>query len=79
MYVTHDSNSDSLSLNQSAHFDLLLLRFGMTSCNSINLPLDPLHGFQNGDNLANVPLYQQIIRSLMYLVAGTRADLAFAV
>jgi len=54
----------------------------MTSCNPVTLPLDPnskLRKFQDGDNIADATLYQQIIGSLMYLVIGTRPDLAFTV
>jgi len=54
----------------------------MMSCNPITLPLDPNHKlrkYQEGDNIADISLYQQIIGSLMYLVIGTRPDLAFAI
>ena len=54
----------------------------MMSCNPVTLPLDPNHKlrkYQEGDNIADISLYQQIIGSLMYLVIGTRPDLAFAI
>jgi len=54
----------------------------MTSCNPVTLLLDPNHNlwkYQEGDNIADISLYQQIIGSLMYLVIGTRPDLAFAI
>jgi len=54
----------------------------MTSCNPVTLPLDPnskLGKFQDGDNIADATLYQQIIGSLMYLMIGTRPDLASTV
>jgi len=54
----------------------------MTSCNPVILPLNPnskLKKFQDGDNIADATLYQQIIGSLMYLVIGTHPDLAFTV
>jgi len=48
----------------------------------VHLPLNPdikLFKAQDGDDLAEVSRYQQIIGSLMYLVIGTRADLAYTV
>jgi len=54
----------------------------MTSCNPVTLPLDPnskLRKFLDGNNIVDATLYQQIIGSLMYLVIGTRPDLAFTI
>lgn len=66
---THECDSDySISLNQGAYIDQVLLRFGMTNCNPVNHPLDPktqLCKFQDGDVIADVTLYQQIIGSLI--------------
>ena len=72
----------SISLNQSVYIDQILLRFGMTNCNPVTHPMDTkiqLRKFQDGDVIADVTLYQQLIGSLMYLVTGTRPDLAFTV
>jgi len=75
---------DSVTLSQRTYIDQLLVRFGMNACNPISLPLDPnkfkyLLQAQDGDNLADISQYQQIVGSLMYLVIGTRPDLAFTV
>jgi len=54
----------------------------MDSCNLVYLPLNPdikLFKAQDGDDLAEVSRYQQIIGSLIYLVIGTRPDLAYTV
>jgi len=75
-------HSDSVTLSQRAYIDKLRARLCMTSCNPVTLPLDPnskLRKFQDGDNIVDATLYQQIIGSLMYLVIGTRPDLAFTV
>ena len=77
-------HDNSATLSQKAYIDQLLVRFGMNTCNPISLPLDPnkskqLLKAQDGDILADVSQYQQIIGSLMYLVIGTRPDLAFTV
>ena len=71
-----------ITLNQGAYIDKLLARFGMTDCNPVNLPLDvncQLRRAREGDSLGDLTLYQQIIGSLMYLVTGTRPDLAYTV
>jgi len=54
----------------------------MDTCNPVILPLNPnqkLVKAEEGNNLADVSLYQQIIGSIMYLVIGTRPDLAFTI
>lgn len=54
----------------------------MAGCNTVNHPLDTknqLRKFQDGDVITDATLYQQIIGSLMYLVTGTRPDLAFTI
>ena len=66
-------HSDSIRLSQRAYIEKLLSGFGITSCNPITPPFDPnskLRKFQDGDNIADATLYQQIIGSLMYLSRG---------
>jgi len=64
----------SVTLSQQAYIDQLLVKFGMDTCNPVILPLNPnqrLVKAEEGNDLADVSLYQQIIRSIMYLVIGT--------
>jgi hypothetical protein len=73
---------NSVTLSQQAYIDQLLSKYGMDTCNPVSLPLNTnqkLVKAEDGIDLADVSLYQQIIGSLMYLVIGTRADLAFTV
>jgi hypothetical protein len=75
-------HQNSVTLSQQAYVDQLLVKFGMDTCNPVLLPLNPnqkLVKAEEGADLADVSLYQQIIGSLMYLVIGTRPDLAFTV
>ena len=54
----------------------------MTSYNPVTLTFDlnsKLIKFQDGDNIVDATLYQQITGSLMYLVIGMRLDLVFTV
>ena len=72
----------SVTLSQQAYIDQLLVKFGMDTCNPVILPLNPnqkLVKAEEGNDLADVSLYQQIIGSIMYLVIGTRPDLAFTI
>lgn len=75
------TNSD-ISLSQSAYIDKILHRFSMQDCNPVSSPIDPNHRLmaaEEGESRANVTNYQQIIGSIMYLVSGTRPDLAYTI
>lgn len=52
----------------------------MTKCTGRNTPMDPgLKLTKTDDPIIDVKKYQKIIGSLMYLMLGTRPDIAFAV
>ena len=54
----------------------------MQDCNPISTPIEPnskLKAATEEDELTNATMYQQIIRSLMYLVSMTRPDLSFTI
>jgi len=72
----------SVTLLQRAYIDQLLVKFGMSSCNPVKIPLDPNQRLDHQEgylDLADTSTYRQIIGSLMYLVIGTRPDLSFTV
>ena len=79
-YRDHD-----IVLSQSAYIDTILKHFGLYDCNPITYPLDKNYQIDkvttNADNLneVNVKLHQQMVRSLMYTVIGTRPNIAFTV
>ena len=71
-----------ITLSQGSYIDKILRRFGMEDCNPQQLPISPQHGLRKWkeggrDKPADQLLYQQIIGCLIYLVTGTRPDLAF--
>ena len=71
-----------ITLSQTAFIDKILKRFGMDSCKSISTPIDHNHRLTANLEQADeetTKSYQQIIRSLIYLVTGTRPDLAYTI
>ena len=54
----------------------------MQDCTSISTPIDSnyqLKAIEDEDECTDATAYQQIIGSLMYLVTGTRPDLAYTI
>ena len=54
----------------------------MQECNPVSSPIDPNHRLmtaEEGEPRTNVTTFQQIIGSIMYLVSGTRPDLAYTI
>ena len=79
--VNHKSDG-SLHLNQAAYATKILHKFQMENCNAIATPLDhnvKLVKDSGNDETLYCKEYQQLIGSLMYLMLGTRPDLAFAI
>ncbi|KAI0996197.1 Retrovirus-related Pol polyprotein from transposon TNT 1-94 [Podosphaera aphanis] len=71
-----------ITLSQTAYIDRILTRFSMQDCNPVSSPIEHNHRLMlaiEGDTRAPAILYQQIIGSIMYLVSGTRPDLAYTI
>jgi transposase InsO family protein len=74
--------SNGIALHQSRFVNTLLKRFDMESCNGVSTPMEAgrrLTAATENDELADQGTYQSLIGSLIYLVTGTRPDIAFAV
>lgn len=72
-----------LTLDQTAYAEDILETFGMADAKTASSPLDPGRKYQriNDDSPAREDLqrkYRKAIGALLYLVGGTRPDLAFA-
>lgn len=70
-----------ISLSQTAFIDKILARFSMQNCNPVGTPVDHnqrFHRITEKEPQADTTQYQQILGSIMYLVTGTRPDLAYA-
>jgi len=91
--VQRDRARRILTLNQGHFVDQILMRFNMTDCHPVSTPLDPSVQLKRSDgggydddnnnnketNYADETLFRQIIGSLMFLMIGTRPDIAAAV
>ncbi|EKG09467.1 Integrase catalytic core [Macrophomina phaseolina MS6] len=83
MSIQRDQQNRILHLSQEAYIDKIIHQFGMDDCKPVNTPIEtsPLP--------ENVPEYtctteqrieyQRIVGSLMYIMLGTRGDIAYAV
>lgn len=75
-------NEAGLMLSQTAYIQRILIKFDMQNCNPVSTPIESNHRLREAENendLVNATRYQQIIGSLMYLVSGTRPDLAYTI
>ena len=78
MDICRDPDADTLSLSQSRYAQKIIDRFGMSSARGIATPMDPALDLTAESPPTKEP-YQSAIGSLMYLMVGTRPDLAFCV
>jgi hypothetical protein len=79
--VQRDRTKRSLTLSQGKYIDDIIRRFKLDSAPGISTPLDAKKTlFMNElEPRTDAHEYQSMIGSLMYLVMGTRPDLAYAV
>lgn len=71
----------SIAISQANYTQRLLYKFNMSDCNSVATPMDKGHDVEEaGDiNIGELVPYREAVGSLMYLVIGTRPDIAYAV
>lgn len=77
--ISRNRNKRQLFLGQKKYVGTVLERFGMQNCKAVATPMES--GFditEESEPAENVP-YREAIGSLMYLMIGSRPDLAFAV
>ena len=68
-----------IELSQCGYIEKILLKYGMIDCNPVSIPLGPdtsLRRAEPGTEISNINEYQSMMGSLMYVVIGTRPDLA---
>ena len=71
-----------ITLSQTTFIDKILNRFSMQDCKPVSTPIDPDHrlkAIEVDEQSTDTTAYQQIIGPLMYLVTGTRPDLAYTI
>ena len=80
--VCRNRKERKIFLSQSQYASTVLQKYGMHSCNPVATPMEREYATYNNnadDSLAfNMP-YREAIGSLMYLMIGSRPDIAFAV
>jgi hypothetical protein len=82
MQVERDRARRELKLSQAHYVAEVLERFGMTECKPISTPMEvktKLQKHEGQAGLEEVREYQRLVGSLMYLMVGTRPDIAFTV
>ena len=87
MEVQQDHTSGTTSICQSKFAKDILEKFGMENSNPVKTPQEPglklkrsmcVNGCKHNETMANVP-FRNAVGCLMYLMVGTRPDLAAAV
>lgn len=79
--IKRDWKINTISLSQEKYVKNVLKRYGMESCSTVKMPMDPgtkLDGLE-GEELPECYPYRQLIGNLMYLSVCTRPDITFSV
>jgi hypothetical protein len=82
MHITRDRKKRTITLDQCAYADKVLKRFKLQSAKPARTPLPTSYNPTISDIEATSELhsqYQSVIGSLLYIMLGTRPDLAFTV
>ncbi len=81
--IAEDVNTGNLRMGQPTYYiEKVLQKFGITEAKSVASPVDPstkLIKDEGEEEKVEVSLYQSAVSSLIYLSAGTRPDITFAV
>lgn len=82
LHITRDNNT--IYLDQSKYIEEILEKFNMSDCKPVDTPADSNQRLTNdlpsnaNFNKSAIP-YQQAVGNLLYLIQGTRPDIAYAV
>jgi hypothetical protein len=79
--VTRNREQRTIALGQPKYIDDIINRFDLNNAHTVNTPMDlNIRLFTDkNEKPVNQKEYQSIVGSLMYLMIGTRPDIAFAV
>jgi len=81
MYINHDHKDQKIFVAQSEYLNKFLAWFNVTT-NPTSTPLPLDYVFKLNDKQCNPNFhqkYQQMVRSLIYLIIGSHSDIEFAV
>ena len=82
LVITRDRLDRRLCIDQAPYVHDILDEFQMSNCSPVSIPMDPKEKWDLPDDPlfpAETKVYQRIIGRLMYLMVGTRPDIAYAV
>ncbi len=84
LQITRDRSRRQITVGQQKYVTDMMAKFNLSGMRSSHVPMDPtlhLNADDGADalNLAGIKEYQSIIGTLMYLMLGTRPDLAYSV
>lgn len=83
MFIRRDRQNSILYLGQEAYIDKVIHQFGIGNCTPVSTPIETSPPTENGPEYGCPPKqkaeYQRIVGSLMYIMLGTRGDVAYAV
>jgi len=77
--IRRDKALGTLKLSQGKYAGQVLEKFGMAECNPIGTPLEVGLQLVKADESDDALPYREAVGSLMYLMVGTRLNLAFAI
>jgi hypothetical protein len=78
--VTRDRQARKLWINQEQHAKSILEKFNFSHCKPVDTPTWSQRKLEKGTSiLSQDKPYRQLIGSLMYLMVGSRPDIAYAV
>ena len=85
--IDRDRKNCTISFSQAAYVQKMVERFGVEDANPLSIPIAPGHNLSKSqlpvsdldiEEMRDIP-YQEAVSSLMYVVVGTRLDIAYAV
>lgn len=79
--IEYDREKGLMKLSQRKYAETVLKKFNMTFCKGVGTPLEAnviLRNPGEEHTVENIP-YREFVGSVMYLMLGTRPDLAFAI
>jgi hypothetical protein len=83
MSIQRDRQNRVLYLSQEAYIDKVSRQFGISNCAPVSTPIETSPLPENSPGYKCPPdqrtKYQRIVGSLMYIMLGTRGDIAYAV
>jgi len=80
MNIERNRNLCTIDIHQHAYIKMILEKFGMDKAKTVATPIAiKLHKRTPDEEPCDQKLYQSMIGSLMYAIAATRPDIAFAI